>query len=509
MLSSRLQLLEFSGYLENYLWRYYTPENVCHEHTLSVMALVNEKCRDGASPVFQILTGDEEKFQLFFGDVIALSETEMDITQWTVYISFLTNVYRSLEDISVRRCSLKYLSLPIWKNLSRPRLESELDRFPQLQRHWEHLDIQSTVQLPQPTVQPAKKRKKNDKKTDVVGSELAKDADANWIPSLIKFFFHTLNRNSEATVDTIVFLEKFLELLIDLLSQIPTRRFLNTLLDDMHFVLRCKLFPLKDELFRRLLSSLESLISFEVNDQTGQSLTSKDVLSNQTARVHQLQKIAFSHYGDILKDLVFSSTGELGKSDVLRKHLLLLDNTQLVDLATKMGYVGGNDATWTGSTVEPEQAARFSLDVLLEKLSFKRGQLESLNRLSLYPTEDLLWDGNQIPLSSHYSGSQPLALPKLNLQFLTIHDYLLRNFTLYRLESAFEVREDLVDAIKRMGPREGPRGVTIFGGWARMALPIASVSIDEVCVFNLIVPELVCHDELHNNPIPTKRWRQS
>jgi len=28
-----------------------------------------------------------------------------------------------------------------------------------------------------------------------------------------------------------------------------------------------------------------------------------------------------------------------------------------------------------------------------------------------------------------------LALPKLNLQFLTFHDYLLRNFNLFRLEA--------------------------------------------------------------------------
>jgi len=31
-----------------------------------------------------------------------------------------------------------------------------------------------------------------------------------------------------------------------------------------------------------------------------------------------------------------------------------------------------------------------------------------------------------------------LALPKLNLQFLTVHDYLLRNFQLFRLESTCE-----------------------------------------------------------------------
>ena len=37
------------------------------------------------------------------------------------------------------------------------------------------------------------------------------------------------------------------------------------------------------------------------------------------------------------------------------------------------------------------------------------------------------------------SGEACLALPKLNLQFLTFHDYLLRNFNLFRLEATYEV----------------------------------------------------------------------
>ena len=37
------------------------------------------------------------------------------------------------------------------------------------------------------------------------------------------------------------------------------------------------------------------------------------------------------------------------------------------------------------------------------------------------------------------AGEACLALPKLNLQFLTFHDYLLRNFNLFRLEATYEV----------------------------------------------------------------------
>ena len=61
----------------------------------------------------------------------------------------------------------------------------------------------------------------------------------------------------------------------------------------------------------------------------------------------------------------------------------------------------------------------------------RRFQREVINEMPLYPTEGVLWDENQIP-SVNYSGETCLALPKLNLQFLTAHDYLLRNFNLFR-----------------------------------------------------------------------------
>lgn len=64
-------------------------------------------------------------------------------------------------------------------------------------------------------------------------------------------------------------------------------------------------------------------------------------------------------------------------------------------------------------------------------------QLEELNNMPLYPTEEVIWDENVVP-TEIYSGENCLALPKLNLQFLTLHDYLLRNFNLFRLESTCE-----------------------------------------------------------------------
>lgn len=72
--------------------------------------------------------------------------------------------------------------------------------------------------------------------------------------------------------------------------------------------------------------------------------------------------------------------------------------------------------------------------------------------MPLYPTEDLLWDPDIIP-SDEFANEHPLSLPKLNLQFLSIYDYLLRNYDLFRLESSYEIRGDIEDSVRRVQPR--------------------------------------------------------
>ena len=109
----------------------------------------------------------------------------------------------------------------------------------------------------------------------------------------------------------------------------------------------------------------------------------------------------------------------------------------------------------------------------------RASQLEALNEMPLYPTEDIIWNENIVP-TEYFSGEGCLALPKLNLQFLTLHDYLLRNFNLFRLESTYEIRQDIEDSVFRMKPWKGEDGGVVFGGWARMAQPITAFSVVEV-----------------------------
>jgi intron-binding protein aquarius len=132
--------------------------------------------------------------------------------------------------------------------------------------------------------------------------------------------------------------------------------------------------------------------------------------------------------------------------------------------------------------------------------------------MALYPTEEMIWDENVVPSDYHSASGQVLALPKLNLQFLTLHDYLLRNFELFRLEStcknlitslritdrhksvyvqclAFnsldQIRQDIEDAVFRLKPWKAENGSTLFHGWARMAQPVTRFQVVQVAKPNL------------------------
>lgn len=61
-----------------------------------------------------------------------------------------------------------------------------------------------------------------------------------------------------------------------------------------------------------------------------------------------------------------------------------------------------------------------------------------------------------------------MALPKLNLQFLTFYDYLMRNFNLFRLEATYEIKEDILDVLKRSNAFLGDDNQVAVDGGCQM-----------------------------------------
>jgi len=368
--NSRLHILDFSSYLEKYLWIHLNSE-VCFEHTYSTIAMINFKFSEDIPIIGSLMSGDD-RFNTFFEMVVKLMMTETILLKphhVEQILIFLINIFQSLEIPDVRKCVLKYISLSLWQSLSKSKLETELSSHPQIKRHWENLLEQERELLlrsnhfqkssemdstagEETVVQfgGGKKRKKSNSKDsknkkvstqvestpEEINKLVKKSWEKDWIPSLIREFLirvETANPTADSEVDTsnseirsswkenLPYLERFCEFIIDMLSQLPTRRFLHALLIDIHFLERCeqsnafasKLSDGSNGLLKQLLSMIAHYIYFEIDNFSGKSLQANELLNDSASRLNRLQQVAFSAYSEQLRDLIFSSTGELAK----------------------------------------------------------------------------------------------------------------------------------------------------------------------------------------------------
>jgi intron-binding protein aquarius len=91
--------------------------------------------------------------------------------------------------------------------------------------------------------------------------------------------------------------------------------------------------------------------------------------------------------------------------------------------------------------------------------------------MGLTPTEETLFD-ESFQRADLYDGSHPLALPKLNLQYLSVGDFLWRALILYRREAFYGIRKDIDSALRKLRPESRKPGDINFAGSSKMALPI-------------------------------------
>lgn len=237
--------------------------------------------------------------------------------------------------------------------------------------------------------------------------------------------------------------ERFLELLVDLLSQLPTRRFLVSVVAERGIVVRARMSTVASHpagtLFCQLLDQLTFYTTFPIDDHTGDALTDIELGRRADNTALQLQRLLFTRW-PTLRTLALTNCASLRDRTKLSAALAPLSLEELKQLAcTQLRLVRAEDCDLHG--------VDFVREVLVSHFAMRTTPRAAIAAMPLYPTETLLWDDKQIP-STHYAGDAPLALPKLNLQFLTFWDYLLRNFNLFRLEATYEIREDVTDTLR-------------------------------------------------------------
>eukprot|EP01126_Amoeba_proteus_P051320 TRINITY_DN6121_c0_g5_i6.p1 TRINITY_DN6121_c0_g5~~TRINITY_DN6121_c0_g5_i6.p1 ORF type:complete len:1552 (+),score=385.61 TRINITY_DN6121_c0_g5_i6:358-5013(+) len=413
--------------------------------------MVNEKFRENAI-AWACFEKKEEMFGLLFKRVLDLYfDEKMSLGFKFHYVRFISNCFQSLYHPMLRRQCERLVSLKLWDSVSEGRREEVYQRWPKLRQLRNHLDT-----------------KKRPRDEEIVIASY----DKTFFPSLLTDYFKILNSEEVLSDEAIKYCCFFVEFITDLISQLSTRRVFHLLLEDSHFLVRSRRAPLirlpQGSLFKQLLGNLRFYYGFEINNFTGQALSDDDMSKEHYSKLKRLQHVAFKKFQPELRRFALSNIGAVNTRESLKAHLSELKDDKLVRLCESINLIN--------KTQQYERS--FLLELMISHHQKRLSQLEILNAEPLYPNEELLWDENQIP-TENFSGETCLALPKLNLQFLTFHDYFLRNLTLFRLESTYEIRLDLENTIKRVKPVATSRG-TEFKGWARMALEIDNFKVTHV-----------------------------
>ncbi|XP_050234237.1 uncharacterized protein LOC126682560 [Mercurialis annua] len=478
----RVMILEVSQYLENYLWPNFDPETATFEHVMSMILMVNEKFRENVA-AWMCFYDKKDVFKGFLERVIKLKEgIDLNIAEKTNYLVFMINAFQSLEDEIVSETVLKLGGLQSWHSLSYGRFQMELCLNPDLIKKWKRMIKRETKE--------AMKRGESFDPSTSLGVKFLRNFVEEFLDVLDFLVFPQKDSVSEdyrldvsfqdADDAAILYCERFMEFLIDLLSQLPTRRYLRPLVADVAVVAKCHLSALyrheKGKLFAQLVDLLQFYERFEINDHVGTQLTDDEVLLNHYDRFQAFQLLTFKKIPK-LRELALSNIGAIHKRADLSKKLSLLSPEELKDLVCcKLKLVSAEDP-WS-------ERVDFLIEVMVSFFEKQQSQKESINALPLYPNEQIMWDESLVP-SINYSGEGCLALPKLNLQFLTLHDYLLRNFNLFRLESTYEIREDIQEAVPHLLAYINNEGDTAFRGWSRMGVPIKEFKITQVKQANI------------------------
>lgn len=374
-------------------------------------------------------------------------------------ISFIISAFQSLENVLIRKECAPLVSISIWHNLASEETRDRIiAKAPSLKKAW-----------------------KASAKRYEAGDDAAKAKmrfERSWLYTMLLDFLQRLNGPEKDQAENLLYCERFLELLVDLESQLPTRRYVNTLLKDLNLlsVIRLsQLYRVSDNaLLRDFHGLLKHFVEFAIDDYTGEALSPQGIYDLHCQELAQLQRTSMKFFKDKLTILALSNMGSIEQRADLEGQLSSLDASELESLCSHLGF---RTSYPKSSQITPDR--QFYLEVLASFYERKIPFQEAVEKLSPLPTEKSLYDPALLR-NETYDGSRPLAIPKLNLQYLSLGDFLWRSFLLYRSEAFFQIRKDMESLVKRMQPKAARDGSLNFEGFSRMAIPISKPAIIDV-----------------------------
>ena len=457
--SRSLYTLENLQLLEQYLWPGY-GDGASNLHTLLTALMVSVKRREGL-PAWEIFSNEPTWFPAFFRRVLFLSvDNSLTIALRSHLLAFIIGAFQSLDVALVRSECAPLVSMAIWHHLGDDDArESRFADNPELKRRW----------------RAAARRFEN---ADEAGKAKLL-FERSWLYTLVLGFMNLIHSTEPLDAATLSYCERILELLTDLESQLPTRRYVSALIQDLNLLAVVRASPAfqrrSNGLFQDLFYLFQHFVHFSVDDHTGKQLSDDDMYKQHCARLARLQKVALQEFKPKLLVLALSNYGGIDKRSELQSQLDPLIEEELRQLCSSVGL---RTAYSSSATFEVDRDVL--MEILLSHHERRRTFRQVVRDTALLPTDEDLYEPSLLRNES-FDGLRSLAIPKLNLQYLTVGDFLWRSFILFRCESFFEIRSDVEEAVKRMQPKPSMGdGIVKFDGSSKMASPMSKPAIVDV-----------------------------
>jgi intron-binding protein aquarius len=448
--------LETLQILERFLWPTFSDE-ASNQHVLLVAIFFNVKQRSSLGS-WSLFASRPEAFSQFFRRVLSLSlDASIAPAPRLALLNFIIAAFGSLEQDIVRKECAPLVSISIWNNLhNEAARETQLDKNSGRRKAWRAAQKRFDAATPE-------------------GQGRLK-FERLWLFSITLDFLNRLNNATPKTSD-VVYCERFLEFLTGLISQLPTRRYSIVLLQDLHVlpvIIRSQIYQSPaNSLLRDLTTLFQHFTSLTADDSEMTDPNRNTTESAHYKAVATLQRVAFRHFESKLKVLALSNYSSVDTRTELEQHLNALSDPEVQELCELLHF----------RTAYPKSAnipsnRKLWQEVLLQAYAAPVNFRDTVKQLSISPTETSLYNTANLRADA-YDGSEPLSEPKLNLQYLSLGDFMWRSFQLYQAEAFYGIRKDLESIVRRMKPRTTRDGVA-FDGFTKMAMPIDKPAIIEV-----------------------------
>ncbi|KAI4255636.1 MAG: hypothetical protein LQ352_002481 [Teloschistes flavicans] len=374
---------------------------------------------------------EKEQFSNLFRRILSMSlDSSLATPIKTHILSFLICAFQSLDNGLIRKECAPLVSISLWQHLaSETARAGKFERYPQLKKAWRAAT----------------------KRYDVAdeSTQARLRFDRAWLyTSLLDF----LSRLQDSGTENLVYCERFIEFLTDLESQLPTRRYVNTLIKDLNLLALIRLSPMfngaENGLFRDLFVLLRHFVNFPIDDHSGAQETQIQSSEEHSANLARLQRVSLKHFKEKLTILALSNYAAIDEREELAALLESLGDDELANLAGMLGF-----RTKYPLTTRVEVNRELLLEIVLAAHERRKTFREVMRDLGVLPTDAALYEPTLLR-NEQYNGSRSLAIPKLNLQYLSTGDFLWRSFVLFRCESFFEIRKDIEETIKRLQPQQ-------------------------------------------------------